>query len=76
MWDYLEGKLTLDEARERGVIATRQLAKRQLTWLRGWTGVIHLHTNDVNDCVLAPDEVKDLNLLAAALYYINKQSFS
>lgn len=76
MWDYLDGKLTLDEARERGVIATRQLAKRQLTWLRGWTGVIHLHTNDVNDCVLAPDDVKDLNLLAAVLCYINKQSFS
>lgn len=76
MWDYLDGKLTLDEARERGIIATRQLAKRQLTWLRGWNGVIHIHTNDVNECVLAPDHVKDLNLLAAALYYINEQSFS
>lgn len=35
-WDYLEGKLSLDEMVERGVIATRQLAKRQFTWLRGW----------------------------------------
>jgi tRNA dimethylallyltransferase len=33
-WDYLEGKYDLAELRERGIIATRQLAKRQLTWLR------------------------------------------
>ena len=33
-WDYLDGKLSLRELRERGVAATRQLAKRQLTWLR------------------------------------------
>ncbi|MEH6499930.1 MAG: tRNA (adenosine(37)-N6)-dimethylallyltransferase MiaA [Pseudoalteromonas distincta] len=36
IWDYLDGKLSRVEAVERGVIATRQLAKRQLTWLRGW----------------------------------------
>ena len=35
-WDHLEGKLSRDEMIERGVIATRQLAKRQFTWLRGW----------------------------------------
>lgn len=35
-WDYLEGALSFDEMIERGVIATRQLAKRQFTWLRGW----------------------------------------
>ncbi len=35
-WDSLEGKLTYDEMRERAIIATRQLAKRQLTWLRSW----------------------------------------
>ncbi|WP_093397270.1 tRNA (adenosine(37)-N6)-dimethylallyltransferase MiaA [Halopseudomonas xinjiangensis] len=36
LWEHLEGKLSLDQAVERGVIATRQLAKRQFTWLRGW----------------------------------------
>jgi tRNA dimethylallyltransferase len=36
VWDHLDGKLTADEMQERGVIATRQLAKRQFTWLRGW----------------------------------------
>ncbi|WP_229680886.1 tRNA (adenosine(37)-N6)-dimethylallyltransferase MiaA [Marinobacterium zhoushanense] len=39
MWDYLEGRLSYDEMRYRGIVATRQLAKRQLTWLRGWQDV-------------------------------------
>ena len=34
VWDYLEGRIDYTEMVERGVIATRQLAKRQLTWLR------------------------------------------
>ena len=34
VWDFLEGTLTARELREHGVAATRQLAKRQLTWLR------------------------------------------
>ena len=34
VWDYLTGDTTFDEMRELGIIATRQLAKRQLTWLR------------------------------------------
>jgi tRNA dimethylallyltransferase len=38
VWDYLEGRLNYDAMIERGVIATRQLAKRQFTWLRGWEG--------------------------------------
>ncbi|MBF7730991.1 tRNA (adenosine(37)-N6)-dimethylallyltransferase MiaA [Pseudomonas sp. N040] len=36
VWDYLEGRLSLAELELRGIIATRQLAKRQFTWLRGW----------------------------------------
>ena len=33
-WQYLEGEIGRKELRDRGVAATRQLAKRQLTWLR------------------------------------------
>ena len=33
-WDYLDGKISRAELRELGIIATRQLAKRQITWLR------------------------------------------
>ena len=34
VWEYLDGKYGLSTLREKGVAATRQLAKRQLTWLR------------------------------------------
>ena len=33
-WDMLEGNLPKNELRDRGVFATRQFAKRQLTWLK------------------------------------------
>ena len=33
-WDYLDGRIDRAALRETGIIATRQLAKRQLTWLR------------------------------------------
>ena len=39
VWEYLDGELSRDEMVERGIIATRQLAKRQFTWLRGWSDV-------------------------------------
>lgn len=39
MWSYLNGEISYDEMIYKGICATRQLAKRQLTWLRGWEGV-------------------------------------
>ncbi len=39
MWSYLAGEIPYDEMVYRGICATRQLAKRQMTWLRGWEGV-------------------------------------
>ena len=36
LWDYFDGHYGLDEAVEKAIIATRQLAKRQQTWLRNW----------------------------------------
>jgi tRNA dimethylallyltransferase len=38
-WAYLEGELGKAELREQGIAATRQLAKRQLTWLRSLPGL-------------------------------------
>jgi len=37
IWSHLSGECSLAEARDKGIAATRQLAKRQITWLRGWT---------------------------------------
>lgn len=38
-WEHLEGKTSFDEMREKAIAATRQLAKRQATWLRGFRDV-------------------------------------
>ncbi|MEK9764954.1 MAG: tRNA (adenosine(37)-N6)-dimethylallyltransferase MiaA [Thalassolituus sp.] len=45
-WDYLDGEYGYDEMIERGIIATRQLAKRQITWLRSWPDLHWLETDD------------------------------
>ena len=47
-WEYLDGTIDYQTMRETGIIATRQLAKRQLTWLRSMPERVVL------DC-LAPD---------------------
>ncbi|NDL69566.1 tRNA (adenosine(37)-N6)-dimethylallyltransferase MiaA [Vreelandella alkaliphila] len=54
VWEYLDGKYRYDELVERGVIATRQLAKRQLTWLRSWPSLTWVDTqrHDSMDKVL------------------------
>jgi tRNA dimethylallyltransferase len=39
-WSYLEGEIDYDEMCRRAVVATRQLAKRQLTWLRRETDAL------------------------------------
>jgi tRNA dimethylallyltransferase len=40
VWQYLDGEFTLAGLRDKGTAATRQLAKRQLTWLRGMPEMI------------------------------------
>ena len=39
VWQYLAGESTHGEMIEKSIVATRQLAKRQLTWLRGWSAL-------------------------------------
>lgn len=55
VWDHLEGRLDAAQMRERGIIATRQLAKRQFTWLRSWENV---HWLDSLDCDNLPRALK------------------
>ncbi|MFZ5756951.1 MAG: tRNA (adenosine(37)-N6)-dimethylallyltransferase MiaA [Pseudomonadota bacterium] len=38
-WQHLAGQLSYDDMEARAIIATRQLAKRQMTWLRSWTAL-------------------------------------
>lgn len=69
VWDYLEGVLTYDQMIERGVVATRQLAKRQLTWLRGWPELRWLHTDDEAGISLSREEI-----VACALNFIGRRT--
>ncbi|NWD08168.1 tRNA (adenosine(37)-N6)-dimethylallyltransferase MiaA [Pseudomonas gingeri] len=61
VWDHLDGKLTSAEMQERGIIATRQLAKRQFTWLRSWAD---LHWLDSLDCDNLPRALKYLGTIS------------
>ena len=51
VWEYLDGQLSYDDMIFKGVVATRQLAKRQVTWLRSWQNLNWLESED-------PDLVK------------------
>ena len=59
MWDYLAGDVSYDEMIARGLAATRQLAKRQLTWLRSWPEVRWLDSNNKRACQDMIDEVQN-----------------
>ncbi len=41
VYDYLQGNIHLQALKDKGMAATRQLAKRQLTWLRHWPDAIY-----------------------------------
>lgn len=47
-WDCLDGKTGYAEMEQRGIIATRQLAKRQITWLRGWKDLHWVDSEEPN----------------------------
>lgn len=58
MWDYLDGVVGYDEMVARGIAATRQLAKRQLTWLRSWPDLQWLDTDNKEAGSLLIERVK------------------
>jgi tRNA dimethylallyltransferase len=53
IWDHLDGAVDLDRAVERALAATRQLAKRQLTWLRSWPQLSWLLTDSEGRLLIA-----------------------
>ena len=58
---YLDGEVDLKALREQGIAATRQLAKRQLTWLRSWPDVVEL------DCLADDLGAQAMDLVARHL---------
>ena len=68
VWEYLDGKYDYTTMIDKGIAATRQLAKRQYTWLRGWKDLHAVH------CALSVEDgnnVKNIlkNLPLAATYW-------
>ncbi|WP_069946754.1 tRNA (adenosine(37)-N6)-dimethylallyltransferase MiaA [Microbulbifer aggregans] len=57
VWQYLDGRISYDEMVEAGIAATRQLAKRQLTWLRRWPDLAQIYTQDAEGRVRKNDEM-------------------
>ncbi|MCQ4311033.1 tRNA (adenosine(37)-N6)-dimethylallyltransferase MiaA [Pseudomonas stutzeri] len=64
VWSYLDGAYSRTEMVQRGVIATRQLAKRQLTWLRGWEEVHWLESSACDNLPRALKYLKTLTILS------------
>jgi tRNA dimethylallyltransferase len=61
IWEYLDGAIDLPGARDKGVFATRQLCKRQLTWLRA------VRERTVIDCCDADATAQAVNAIRALL---------
>jgi len=63
VWEYLEGRdgvgepVSREQMHQRGAAATRQLAKRQLTWLRGWPHLKWLFTQNQGGESLGKQEI-------------------
>ncbi|MGB3432041.1 tRNA (adenosine(37)-N6)-dimethylallyltransferase MiaA [Achromobacter sp.] len=61
MWSHLDGEVDLATAREQGIAATRQLAKRQITWLRAQPERV------IVDCLAADAVAQTIDAMAIAL---------
>ena len=55
VWAHLEGEYGKDLIREKGIAATRQLAKRQMTWLRSFPDLLRLDAGGPQDAAVALD---------------------
>ncbi len=49
VWEFLDGETTANQMHDKAVFATRQLAKRQFTWLRSWPHLHNLPTREPFD---------------------------
>ncbi|CAA0090610.1 tRNA dimethylallyltransferase [Halioglobus japonicus] len=78
LWQHLEGECSLDEAVQAAVVATRQLAKRQLTWLRKWRNLEWIYTDHTGKWALSEvsaeplDDTNAKSPLALALNYLTR----
>lgn len=62
MWSYLHGDYSFADMVEKAKAATRQLAKRQTTWLRSWENLQHIDTQDSTGNLLKIKQIRDQTL--------------
>ena len=76
MWAYNRGEYDLKKARQRCVEVTRQLAKRQLTWLRKWPGLRWIYTDATGAAADTPENLQEMPTkpLQVALNYLQGAS--
>ena len=69
LWSYFDNEQDLDEAKFRALVATRNLAKRQLTWLRSWPDLPILYTDSHETTLTMPD------IISQALKLLNLNQY-
>ncbi len=76
VWDYLAQRTSHAEMVEKARAATRQLAKRQLTWLRSWPDLCWFYTDAAQRVIDADPALPraDITLAGAVLKYLNRIS--
>ena len=75
LWGYLEREYSLDEGVTKAIAATRQLAKRQLTWLRKWPQLNWIYTDQAGNVLKSggsEDAIELQTPLQAALCYLQQ----
>lgn len=75
VWQHLDGELSYEDMATDAVAATRQLAKRQLTWLRNWSMPATSHSNGMLDETLhciEPDSLSVQQMTSKALKILRK----
>ena len=63
-WQYLEGEVSREEMRNRAIAATRQLAKRQMTWLRSFPDLLRLNAGGGEDLAVSLQLLLDVGAQA------------
>jgi tRNA dimethylallyltransferase len=76
MWAYIRGEYDLGKARQRCIEVTRQLAKRQLTWLRKWPDLKWVYTDAFGAAADSPQKLQEMPTkpLQVALKYLQATS--
>lgn len=59
VWDFLNNQSSFEDMRDKAIAATRQLAKRQLTWLRQWPECIEWDFAEPDLCTLLIQKINE-----------------